>query len=257
VRFAITATDRYVGVLESLLEHGWQPLKIFTTPVDNRIHHNTAIIECARRLRVEVQISRLTDDNLRELGARGCEALIVASYRWRIGDWRAHLRRAVNFHPSPLPRARGPYPLPAAIIEQQRSWGVSCHKLEHEFDAGDLLRCIEFPLSEHEDHDSLDLRTQLAARRLSAEVAEHFEQDWANATPQGSGSYHPMWSAEDRRLDFSRPIAELLRRVRAFGPLECLAHLGNTDFFVRRAVGWTESHGVPRVRWSIPIISPW
>jgi methionyl-tRNA formyltransferase len=245
MRFAITVTDRYLGILEALLERAWRPLKIFTTVVDNRLHHNSAVIELARRLNVEVQISRLTQDNLRELGQRGCEALVVASYRWRIGDWRPHLKYAVNFHPSPLPLGRGPYPLPGAILDQARSWGVSCHKLEHAFDAGDILRSVEFPLGDSDEYDGLDLRVQRAARALSADVAEHFETYWNQALPQGPGSYFPMWTSRDRTLDFSRSVAELLRRMRAFGPLECIASLNNTNCFVRRAVGWTESHRVP------------
>src|ERR1700677_239792 len=118
MRFAITATDRYIGVFQALIDRGWRPLKVYTTPVDGRLHHNTAVIELARKLGIDAQISRLSNDNLRELADRGCEALVVASYRWRIGDWRPYLRRAVNFHPSPLPRARGPYPAPVAILEQ-------------------------------------------------------------------------------------------------------------------------------------------
>jgi methionyl-tRNA formyltransferase len=245
MRFAATVTDRYLGVLESLVERGWRPLKLFTTTVDNRLHHNSAVIEFARRLKVEVQISRLTDENLHDLGQRGCEALVVASYRWRIGEWRSHVRRAVNFHPSPLPRGRGPYPLPAAILERAAAWGVSCHKLEHDFDTGDVLKSVEFALSDHEDHDSLDLRIQLAARRLSGEVADHFEQYWSAATAQEGGSYYPMWTERDRTLDFSRTVADLLRQLRAFGPLECIAALNQTRFFVRRAIGWTESHTLP------------
>jgi methionyl-tRNA formyltransferase len=245
MRFAATVTDRYLGVLESLVERGWRPLKLFTTTVDNRLHHNSAVIEFARRLKVEVQISRLTDENLHDLGQRGCEALVVASYRWRIGEWQSHLRRAVNFHPSPLPRGRGPYPLPAAILERAAAWGVTCHKLEHDFDTGDVLKSLEFALSDHEDHDSLDLRIQLAARRLSADVADHFEQYWSAATAQEAGSYYPMWTERDRTLDFSRTVADLLRQLRAFGPLECIAALNQTRFFVRRAIGWTESHTLP------------
>jgi methionyl-tRNA formyltransferase len=209
------------------------------------MHHNAAVIEVARRLNVEVQISRLTQDNLRELAQRGCEALVVASYCWRIGDWRPHLKYAVNFHPSPLPRGRGPYPIPAAILEQADSWGVCCHKLEQQFDTGDVLRRIEFALDAYEEHDSLDLRIQLAARRLSAEVAERFEQYWNAATAQGSGSYYPMWTPAQRTLNFSHSVAQILRQLRAFGPMECIARLNNTVLFVRRAVGWTDSHQVP------------
>ena len=245
MRFAVTATDRYLNIFQTLVARGWTPLKVFTGKVDNRIHRNTAVLDYAKRLKLEVQISRLTDTNLRELHDLGCEALVVASYEWRIGNWRPHLKYAVNFHPAPLPRGRGPYPLPGAILDGASTWGLSCHKVEHEFDAGDVLKTAEFPLSAHEDHDSLDLRLQLTAKQLTADVADHFVDYWNAATPQVGGSYHSKWTDAERRLDFSQPVEKLLRQVRAFGPLECIAHLGKTILFVRRAVGWTEAHSVP------------
>jgi methionyl-tRNA formyltransferase len=244
MRFAITATDRYLDVFQILVERAWTPVKVFTGKVDNRIHRNNAVIDFARRLGVDVQISRLTDANLRELAELGCETLIVASYEWRIGDWRPHLKYAINIHPAPLPHGRGPYPIPAAILEQAVTWGVACHKVEREFDCGDILKTIGFPLSPTDDHDSLDLRIQLAVKRLTADVADHFIEYWDAATPQAGGSYYPKWADADRRLDFSQTVESILRRIRAFGPIECLAHLNNTVLFVRHAVGWVESHGL-------------
>ncbi len=137
-------------------------MKVFTGVVDNRLHRNTELLGFAKQLGVAVQISRLTQANLRELADQGCEALIVASYEWRIGDWRPYLKYAVNFHPAPLPEGRGPYPAPAAILEGASTWGVSCHRLEREFDQGPVLRTARFPLAASEDHDSLDLKIQLA-----------------------------------------------------------------------------------------------
>ena len=135
--------------------------------------------------------------------------------------------------------------MPGAILDGASTWGLSCHKVEHEFDAGDVLKTAEFPLSAHEDHDSLDLRLQLTAKQLTADVADHFVDYWNAATPQVGGTYHSKWTDAERRLEFSQPVERLLRQVRAFGPLECIAHLGKTILFVRRAVGWTEAHGVP------------
>jgi methionyl-tRNA formyltransferase len=245
MRFAVTVTDRYLNIFQTLVERGWTPVKVFTGKVDNRIHRNTAVLDYAKSLKLDVQISRLTDTNLRELHDAGCEALVVASYEWRIGDWRPHLKYAVNFHPAPLPRGRGPYPIPGAILEGATTWGMACHKVEHEFDTGDVLQTVEFPLSATEDHDSLDLRLQLAAKQLTDDVADHFVDYWNAATPQSAGSYHSKWTEVERRLDFSQAVGTILRRVRAFGPLECIAHLGKTVLFVRRAIGWLEFHGLP------------
>ena len=245
MRFAVTTTDRYINIFQALVGRGWTPVKLFTDKVDNRIHRNTAVIDYARQLKLDVQISRLTETNLRELRDLGCDVLVVASYAWRIGDWRPYLKYAVNFHPALLPRGRGPYPIPAAILDEAPTWGISCHKVEHEFDSGDVLKTAEFPVSAMEDHDSLDLRLQLAAKQLTADVADHFIDYWNAATPQTAGSSHPKWTEAQRRLDFTQTVEKLLRRIRAFGPIECIAHLGSTILFVRRAVGWTESHQVP------------
>jgi methionyl-tRNA formyltransferase len=245
MRFAVTCTDRYLNIFQTLVERGWTPVKVFTARVDNRLHRNTAVIDYAKRLKLEVQISRLTDTNLRELADRGCEALVVASYEWRIGDWRPHLKYALNFHPAPLPHGRGAYPLPAAILEQSPTWGLTCHKIEHEFDSGDVLKAVEFPLAPDEDHDSLDLKLQMAARPLAADIAVNLVEYWNAATAQGPGRYYPKWTDADRRLDFSQPVAQVLRRVRAFGPIECVAQFERMQLFVRRAVGWTESHPFP------------
>jgi methionyl-tRNA formyltransferase len=244
MRFAITLTDRYLNVMQAFLARGWTPLKVFTASVDQRVHHNKEVVELARKLKIDVQLSRLSQENLRELADRDCDALIVASYGWRIGDWRPYLKYAVNFHPSPLPRGRGAYPAPVPVLEQSSTWGVSCHKIEQEFDAGEVLKSIEFPISADDDHDSVDLKIQLANQRLAGEVAERFIELWEQATPQSGGSYHPLWSEQDRTLNFSQTVAQILRRVRAFGPVECLARVNEVTLFVRRAVGWTESHRI-------------
>jgi methionyl-tRNA formyltransferase len=82
----------------------------------------------------------------------------------------------------------------------------------------------------------------MAAGRLAGEVADNFEHDWDHALAQAGGSHQPPWTEQDRRIDFSQPVEQILRRVRAFGPLESIAELGELRLFVRRAVGWIETH---------------
>lgn len=242
MKFAITASDRYLGVWEAFVAQGWEPVKLFTTPVDNRLHHHQAVLKYARERGVEAQISPLRQADLEDLARRGCEALIVASYNWRIGDWRPYLRYAVNFHPSLLPSARGAYPIVAAILDKHDTWGVTCHRLDHEFDSGPILASRSFPLGPAECHESLDLKVQLAAKRLAADVAANFHHYWDNARPQGEGTYFKLWTAADRTLDLTRTVDEVLRRIRAFGQIECLAVVNDVTVFVHRAVGWQESH---------------
>jgi methionyl-tRNA formyltransferase len=243
MRFAITGVDRSLSVFEALLAAGWEPVKLFTVPPSLVTNVNRAVIDRAVGLGIPVQLSRMGDADLADLGARGCEVLVCASYNWRIGDWRPHMPFAVNFHASPLPNARGPYPAFRAILEGRRSWGVTCHRLEHGFDAGDILAAEVFPLAEAECHDSLDLKTQMAAGRLGRRVAADFRALWDKAQPQAAGSYWKFTTDDERTLDFTAPVEVTMRQVRAFGMTETIAHVNGRTVYVRRAVGWTEAHG--------------
>ena len=243
MRFAITGGDRGIGVFEAFVNAGWEPLKLFTLPLDNRTDYNRAVVAYAHRLGIEVQMSRMQAGDLSALERMQCDVLVVAGYDWRIPPWRARVPFAVNFHPSLLPQARGPSPLIRAILDRHSVWGVSCHRLEHEFDSGEILAQESFPLAPDECLESLDLKAQMATARLAYRVAMNFETLWKHATPQTGGEYWPKPTAAQRTIDFKLSVADILRRVRAFGDLECLALIKGVRVRVRRAVGWVQTHG--------------
>jgi methionyl-tRNA formyltransferase len=242
MRFAITAVDRCLSVFDGLLAEGWDPVKLFTIPPSALTNLNKATIAKAVSLEIPVQLSRMDETDLRDLRDRGCEVLICASYDWRIGDWRPYLPYAVNFHPSPLPLARGPYPAFQALLEGRRDWGVSCHKLEPKFDVGDILDAEPFSLSDNDCHESLSLKTEMAFGRLARRLARGLPDLWSQASPQGPGSYWKRLTDADRTLDFATPVETILRKVRAFGLTESIARMNDKVVYVRRAVGWTEAH---------------
>ena len=166
----------------------------------------------------------------------------MASYQYRIGDWQRHLRYAINFHPSLLPQFRGAYPLVNGLLQRCDRWGVTCHKVAAEFDAGDILAQRAFDVAPDETHDTLDLRSLMAATALAAEVAQQFAELWHGARPQAPGSYAPLFADADRTIDFGDTVAQILHTVRAFGRLECLATVNGVRLHVGHATGWLETH---------------
>jgi methionyl-tRNA formyltransferase len=244
MRFAITATDRYLAVFNALLKAGWEPVRLFTAPTDDRVFATRACIARAHGLKMGIQLSPIKERDLRSLAEEGCDILVVASYQWRIGDWRPHLRYAVNFHPSLLPNFRGPYPLVNGLLGQSTRWGVTCHKVAADFDTGDILAQRAFDVAADEFHERLDLRTQMAAAALAGDVAGNFEALWNAAQPQSEGSYARLFNDADRTLDFNRTVEENMRIVRAMGRLECLATVHGIHVHVTRATGWKESHQI-------------
>lgn len=242
MRFAIATIDRYQIVLEAFVEAGWEPVKVFSTTLLSPYDSNAELLARAETLGVPVQLSPILAADFAELGRLGCDALVVAGHPWRIGEWRNDLAYAINFHPSPLPEARGPYPQIRAIQEQRREWAVSCHKLEATFDTGDVLAQQRFALHATESHETLDFKIQIANAQIAARVAADLPSLWADAAPQQGGSYWPYLSEAERTLDFASPVAPLLRTVRAFGMMECMARVAGGLVFIRRADGWTQAH---------------
>jgi methionyl-tRNA formyltransferase len=82
----------------------------------------------------------------------------------------------------------------------------------------------------------------MAAERLAGRVAANLPRLWEKAQPQAPGSYWPKLPDQQWKLDFSEGVDDILRRVRAFGSLECLAQVNQGLIFVRHAVGWHEAH---------------
>ncbi len=243
MRFAMAAADRYQGVFKAFIEAGWQPVKLFTRPSKAGHDSHQAVAALAEQHHIPVQISRITADDLKNLSGE-CDVLVVASYDWRIPDWQPFVKYAVNFHNSPLPIGRGPYPVVRAILENYPAWGVTCHQLTSEMDQGAILSREDFPMQPDECHESLDLKIQIAAARLAFRTAKNFVELWNNAQPQSEGSYWPSWTDADRTMDFNLPVDQIMRQVRAFGAFGTLARINDMTLNVKRAVGWKEAHSI-------------
>jgi len=243
MRFAIAAaSDRYLGVFESFVQAGWKPVKLFTVGAEDKFDEQRSVIACAEKNGAAVQSTRMTESDIRALRDLGCEALVVAGYLWKIPEWNASLKYAVNFHPSPLPRGRGAYPAVRAILEKWDHWAVTCHKLAAEFDSGDILAAEKFPLAPDECHERLDLKIQMASRKLAARVAGQFTALWDKATPQQGGDYWKKPELWERVIDFSKPVEDILRHIRAYGSNVSFAKLDGKWFGITRAAGWPEAH---------------
>lgn len=96
---------------------------------------------------------------------------------------------AINLHPAPLPEYRGCLTRSHAILNGEKTYGVSMHYMVPRVDEGDLLGVLRFPIATGDTALRLDRRTMLygyplfcqtwlrledgsAVRQCQAEVAE-------------------------------------------------------------------------------------
>jgi methionyl-tRNA formyltransferase len=126
----------------------------------------------------------------------------------------------INVHTSLLPRWRGAAPIQAAILAGDVETGVTIMNMDQGVDTGAIInqRAIKIEvddtagsLSGKLSHLGADLLIETLPGYLSGELKPQ-PQDESKAT------YAPMLKKEHGLLDFTRPVEELVRGVRAFNP---------------------------------------
>ncbi|MFT3774032.1 MAG: methionyl-tRNA formyltransferase [Minicystis sp.] len=134
---------------------------------------------------------------------------------------RAARLGGIGAHPSLLPRHRGPDPTYWAITSGDEETGVTVHRIEAEYDTGEMLaqeRLRIDPtwnawlLARALDRPSLRLLRATVSRFARGEDVQGIPQDPALATQA------PAPDDEACAIRWQRPTAEILRQVRALAP---------------------------------------
>lgn len=125
--------------------------------------------------------------------------------------------RAINFHPGPLPEARGSG-YHAAILENWGYWGVTAHYMDEEFDTGAIIRCDRFPTPEDivncdlvklAHQNLLNLFKKVLDDLLCGKMLPHQEQ--------GEGRYFSKEEVEEGKYVSSTDTDEMIKRkIRAY-----------------------------------------
>lgn len=124
----------------------------------------------------------------------------------------------INLHASLLPKYRGASCLQAAIINGDQTTGWTVMHVVKALDAGDIIEQQSLDLAPAETGETLHERLAQAGPISLLSALNHLEQGIATQTPQDEDqmSYAPKLEREDGRLDWTRPAAELERKIRAY-----------------------------------------
>lgn len=159
---------------------------------------------------------------MEQLRAWSPDLIVVAAFgqilRQEVLDLPPH--GCINVHASLLPRWRGAAPINAAILHGDEETGVTIMKMDAGLDTGPILSQRAVRIAPYETASSLfgklsKLGASLLLDTLPGYLAGEIEP---YPQPDEGSTYAPMLTKEEGQLDFSRPAAELERKVRAFNP---------------------------------------
>ena len=144
------------------------------------------------------------------------DAGVVVAFGQLLRDPLLHTYPLYNLHPSLLPRWRGAAPVERAIMDGDDETGVAVIELVEALDAGPVHGLARFSIGPRDDAGAVHAR----ALELGVPMLVNAIEGRTQAVPQAAEgvSYANKLTAADRRLDWSRPAAELDRVVRALSP---------------------------------------
>src|SRR5262249_48091204 len=142
--------------------------------------------------------------------------VVVCAYGILIPEPLLAERLWLNVHPSLLPRWRGAAPVERAILAGDHETGVTIHRTVAALDAGPIAARQALPIESEDGAGAVDAKAApLAVELLDGVLAR---EPRFSDQPDAGATYADKITAEDRRLDLTRPSDELVRRVRALSP---------------------------------------
>jgi len=144
-------------VLKNLIaaqkECGFQIAGVLTNPPSSRGRHSdlipTEVAAVARQNDIPVfEFDHLMSEARQAISPLGADLLLSFDYGRIFGPKFLALfpLGGINLHPSALPKYRGCTPVPAAILNGDKSLGITVQKLALQTDEGDILAQTEIPL---------------------------------------------------------------------------------------------------------------
>ena len=126
----------------------------------------------------------------------------------------------INLHSSLLPKYRGPNPIQWAIINGEKTTGITTMLSDAGVDTGPMLLKEEIPITN--DMDTIELCNQIANKGpiMLYESLIGLNNNTLTPAPQPEEgvSYAPKLTKEDGKIDWSRTSQEIHNQVRGMKP---------------------------------------
>lgn len=241
-----------VPALQALLRAGLEVVAVYTQPDRpagrGRKLQASPVKQCA----LEAGLPVLQPPNfageadrqaLREFAA---DLMVVAAYGLLLPPAVLDAPRlgCINIHASLLPRWRGASPIQQAILAGDSETGISLMKMDAGLDTGDVIAqralVIDPGWSAGDLHDALaplgGAMLIEALQDIDAALRGAIAQDDTKAT------YAPRLAKQQAEIDWRKPVAQLLREIRAYNPWPVsFSYLGDDSLRVWKACG-SERH---------------
>ena len=136
--------------------------------------------------------------------------------------WNRPRLGTINLHGSLLPQYRGAAPINWALINGEKTTGVTTFLLKQEIDTGDILLAREVTIEPKDDFGTLYSKLQEVGATLLVETIQQYTNGQLAPTPQAIEptliKHAPKISKETGIIDWNQPAQHILNLIRGLSP---------------------------------------
>ena len=215
-------------ILEGLIEDGWNVVGVVTQPDRpsgrGRKVSPPPVSQVAQAHGILVlQPKKLKDSVfLEDLADLAPDMMVVAAYG-KILPREVLLLPPLgcyNVHASLLPAFRGPAPVRWAIIDGERTTGITIFRMDEGMDTGDLLVAESLEIDPNETAGNLTERLARLAARIITPSLRDIAGGKARFVPQDheKATVVPILKKGDGQIDWGLPAESIRNRIRGLDP---------------------------------------
>lgn len=204
--------DEVVGVVTQPDRPVGRKLKLTPCPVKQYAEEKGLHVLSPEKVGAEDSVNAL-----RELNA---DLFVVIAYGQYIPSSVLDLppNRAINLHPSLLPKYRGSSPIQWALANGDTVTGATILYVSQKMDSGDIILQQEVPIGPDDNAVTMEERLSAVGAELLMQAVEQIRSGTVQSRPQDDAVATEVRKLvkEDGRMDWSLPAEELNCRIRAF-----------------------------------------
>ena len=229
--------------LRKLIEEDFSVVGVFCQP-DKPKNRGHKLMPCAvKETALAAGIPVFQPEKMRDgtalsiLRSLSPDLIVVVAYGRILPDDILELPRygCINVHGSLLPKYRGSAPIQRAVINGEKTTGVTTMYLSSEMDAGDIIFSEETEIGPTETSGELFGRLAPMGAELLVKTVKAIEDGTAPCTPQDHerATYAPPLSREEAPIDWTMDANSILCRIYGLQPWPCAtAELAGITFKV-------------------------
>jgi methionyl-tRNA formyltransferase len=220
--------DFAVESLQSLVHNGYNVVGVVTSTDKLGGRGGNQLIESAvKKYASDQNLKILQPSNLKspqflgELKALKADIQIVVAFRMLPEVvWDMPPLGTYNIHASLLPKYRGAAPINWAIIRGEKLTGVTCFKLRHEIDTGELLLQKSIPIGPEDNFGSMYEKLKKLGANTILEALKKIQAGNLQLMNQSESAvtHAPKIYNEDCKIDFNQPAESVHNFIRGMSP---------------------------------------